>query len=70
MSSTISIGMFDYGTNDVGSTTAKVPMFDFGFLIEEGGAAGYANDVNGVTAANIAKINGVAVASISKVNGV
>ena len=33
-------------------------------------ATGYANNVNGVAAANIGKINGVATASISKVNGI
>jgi len=32
--------------------------------------SGYANDVNGVLAANIGKINGVATADIAKVNGV
>ena len=33
-------------------------------------SAGYANSVNGVAAANIAKVNGVATANISKVNGI
>ena len=32
--------------------------------------AGYANNVKGVAAANIAKVNGVATANISKVNGI
>ena len=33
-------------------------------------AAGYGNNVNGVSAANISKVNGIATASISKVNGI
>ena len=33
-------------------------------------ATGYANNVNGIAAANIGKINGIATASISKVNGI
>lgn len=33
-------------------------------------STGYANKVNGVTAASISKVNGVATASISKVNGI
>ena len=40
------------------------------FIWVQDASSGYANDVNGVLAANIGKINGVATADIAKVNGV
>ena len=43
--------------------TSRDPKIDYTL-------AGYANNVNGVAAANIGKINGVATANISKVNGI
>ena len=43
--------------------TSRDPKLDYTL-------AGYANNVKGVAAANIAKINGVATANISKVNGI
>ena len=46
------------------SGTSRDPYIEYAL------ATGYANNVKGVAAANIAKINGVATASISKVNGI
>ena len=46
------------------SGTSKDPKIDYTL------ATGYANNVNGVAAANISKVMGVATASISKVNGI
>lgn len=47
------------------SGTSRDPYIDYTLA-----ATGYANNVNGVAAANIAKVNGVATANISKVNGI
>jgi len=57
------------GTDSYTMTAADIyTVFSVG--IAPASAAGYANDVNGVAAATIAKINGVATANIAKVSGV
>ena len=50
--------------NDASSASLR-PRINYNLV-----ATGYANTINGVTAANIGKVNGVATADISKINGI
>ena len=61
--STTTLNYGGYYANYTG--TSRDPYIEYTIA-----ATGYANNVNGVAAANIGKINGVATANIEKVNGI